>query len=143
MVSLLQCPVFSPPCHPRAGGDLPLHKMKRAGAEECAGTRTRHAAIPLYFAPSISDGKSASRQGGEEPPGPVRTAPAERRALARQRERKLNSPQAQPSPYQGGEEPPGPVRTAPAERRPKADSVSEYTIPPNTNLSACRLPPAA
>jgi len=40
------------------------------------------------------------RQGGEEPPGPVRTAPAERRALARQREREPNSPQIQTSPTQ-------------------------------------------
>ena len=75
---------------------LPTHKPHRSKtARRQSGKATRQKGDTL-------------RPDSEELSGPVRTAPAERRRLARQREREPTSPQTQTSPYQGGEEPPAP-----------------------------------
>ena len=109
-------------CRRSAGAAHKRRTALRCLYGESAGTGTGHAAKLPYSAPSVSRRRRAARSGQDRPRGA--------KALARQRERKHNSPHAQTSPYQGGEEPPGPVRTAPAERRREADSVSENITSP-------------
>ena len=104
---------------------LPTHKPHRSKtARRQSGKATRQKGDTL-------------RPDSEELSGPVRTAPAERRALARQREREPTSPQTQTSPYQGGEEPPAPDGAPP--RSGDVSRLRERKQNPRTNPRAISL----
>ena len=94
---------------------------------------------------SFKPTQTSPYQGGEEPPGPVRTAPAERRASARQRERETKTPANQPPRNLTQNRPrlsclPDPAGSCPADRAidapdltagpPRFPATAETLLPP-------------